>query len=77
MGKHKNAVQGGADAQKSTSPTFLSHGDETGDRGNAVEDQRDDVDSLEEGLQWMGASPKMPFRFMQSIQSPFKWSITP
>ena len=72
MGKHKNAAQGGADAQKSTSSTPLSHRGEASNTGNAVQDQRDDVDSLEEGLSWMDASPKMPFRLMQSSQSPSK-----
>ena len=43
MGKHKNAVKGGADAQKGVSPTPSSHWGETGDTGDAVHDLRDDV----------------------------------
>ena len=70
MGKCKNATQGGPDAQKSTSSTPSSHRGKAGDTGNAVHDQKDDVDLLEEGMSWMVASPKMPFSFMQSTQSP-------
>ena len=58
--------KGGANAQKSMSPTASSHGGEAGDTGNAVQDLRDDVASLEEGLSQMGAPSEMPFRFMQS-----------
>ena len=65
MVKHKNA-RGGADVQKGTSPTPSSHRGETGDIGNAVNDLRDDVDSLEERISQMGIPSKMPFRFMQS-----------
>ena len=70
MGKCKNATQGGADAQKSTSPTPSSHRGEASDTGNAVHNLRDDVDSLEEGISQMGATSKAPFRFMQSSQLP-------
>ena len=72
MGKCKNATQGGADVKKSTSPTPSSHKGEAGDTGNAVQILRDDVDSLEERMSWMGAPSKMPCRFMQSSQSPLK-----
>ena len=60
----------GADAQKSASSTPSSHRGEAGSTGDAVQDLRDDVDSLEEGMSQMGASPKMPFRFIQSGQLP-------
>ena len=50
MGKHKNASQGGADAQKSTSPTPSSHGGEATDTGDAVHNLRDGVDLLEERI---------------------------
>ena len=66
MEKYKNATQGGADTQMSTFPTPSSHRGEAGDTGDAVQDVRDDVDSLDGGMPWMGPSPKMPFRFMQS-----------
>ena len=71
MRKCENATWGGADALKSASPTPSSHS------GNTVQDLRDDVDSLKEGMSWMGASPKTPFRFMQSLQLPSKWSLMP
>ena len=48
-----------------------------GDTDNAVQDLRDDMNSLEGGMSWMGTSPKMPFRFMQSSLSPSKQSLTP
>ena len=61
MGKHRNATWG-ADTQKSTFPNPLFHRGEASDTGDAVQDLRDDVDSLEGGMSQMGASPKMPFR---------------
>ena len=64
MGKHKYTTWGGADTQKSVSPTPLSHRGETGDAANAVQDLRDDVVSLEGGMSQMGTSLKTPFRFM-------------
>ena len=76
MGKHKNATWGGTDAQ-SASPTPSSHRGEASDTGNAVQDLRDDVDSLEEGMSWIGASPKMPFRFTQSSWLHSEWSLMP
>ena len=55
MGKHKNDAIGGADAQKGASLTPLSHRGEVGDTGEAVHDVRDDVDSLEERISYLGA----------------------
>ena len=72
MGKHKNAVRGGANALKGASPTPLSLGHEVGDKGDAGHDLMDDVTSLEEGLSQKGAPSKMPLRFMQSSQLPSK-----
>ena len=63
--------------KKGTSPTPSSHGGEADDKGKAVHDLRDDVDSLEERLSQMGAPSRMPFWFMQSSQLPSKWSLTP
>ena len=77
MGKHKNTSWEGAGAQKSASPTTSSHRGEVSDRGNAFQDLRDDMDSLEGGMSWMGTSPELPFRFVQSSQSPSKWSLMP
>ena len=77
MGKHKGTAWGGADAQKSASPSPSPHRGEASDTGNAVLDLRDDVDLLEERMSWMAASSKMPFRFMQSSHSPSEWSLTP
>ena len=77
MGKHKNAAKGGANTQKGTSLTQLSHGGQAGDTGKAVHDQRDDVDSLEERLSKICTPFRMPFRFMQSSQLPSKQSLTP
>ena len=77
MGKCKNAIRGREDAQKGNSPTHLSHRGEAGDMGNAVHNLRDDMASLEEGLLQMGAPSKMPFRFLQSSQSPWEWSVMP
>ena len=57
------------DAQKSA-PTPSSHRDEATDTGKAVQDLRNDVDLLEEGMSQVGTSPKIPFRFTQSSQSP-------
>ena len=65
MGKCKNAMWG-ADAQKNASQTPTSHRGEAGDTDNAVQDLRDDGDSLEGGMSQLGASPKMPFRFTKS-----------
>ena len=77
MGKYKNATQGGGDAQKSTSLTPSSYRGEDIITGDAVQDLGDDVDSLKEGISWMGSSPIMPFRFMLSSQLPSKWSLMP
>ena len=72
MGKQKKAAKGGASTQKGTSLTPLSHGGEADDTGEAVHNLRDDVDSLEERLSQMGALSRMPFRVMESSQSPSK-----
>ena len=64
MGKHKEDTWGGADAQRSVYPLPPSHRGEASDTGTAAQDLRDDVDSLGEGMSWMGTSPKMPFRFL-------------
>ena len=77
MGKHKNTTRGGADAQKGTISTPLSHRGEAGDTGNVVYNLRDDLDSLEERISQMGAPSKMPFRFAQSSQLPLEWSLIP
>ena len=66
MGKCKNATRGGADTQKGTSLTPLSHRGEAGDTGNTAHDLRDDVDLLVERIPQMGAPSMTPFRFMQS-----------
>ena len=75
MEECKNAAQGGADAQRLASPTPVSHRGEASDTGEAVQDLRDDVDSMEEEVSQIGASPKMPFRFTQSRQSPSEQSL--
>ena len=77
MGKHKNGTQGRADAQKSTSSTPLSHRGEASNTDTAVQDLSDDVDLLEEGMLQMDVSPKMPFKFTQSNQSPSEQSLMP
>ena len=63
MGKCKNAMKGGSDAQKGISPTLSSHVSEAGDTGDVVHDLRDEVASLEDALSIMGTSSKMPFHF--------------
>ena len=69
MGKHRNAIRGGADAHKGAFPTPSSHRGEADDTGDAVHDLRDDMASLEKELSQTGAPSKMPFRFPQSSQS--------
>ena len=67
----------GEDAQKSVSPTPSSHRSEAGDTGDAVDDLRADVDSLNQRISQMGNPSKMPFRFIQSSWLPSKWSLKP
>ena len=71
MGKHKNADRGGANAQKGTSPSPLSH------EGEAGHNLRDNVASLEEGLSQMGVMCKTPFRSLQSSWLPSEQSLWP
>ena len=50
MEKQKNDAKGGGKAPSNTSSTPLSHVGEAGYLGDAVQDLRDDVASLEEAL---------------------------
>ena len=58
----------------------LSHRVEASDTSNAVQDLRDDMDSLEGVKSQMGASPKMPLGFMHCSQLPSEqsnaWALT-
>ena len=77
MRKHKNATNGGSDAQKAISPTLSSCVGEAGDTGDVVYDLIDEVASLEEALSQMGASSKMPFQFMWCGRLPLEQSLSP
>ena len=70
MGKWKNAAKGGGKAPSSNSSTLSSPVGEAGDLGDAIQDLRDEVASLEEALSQMGASSQMPFQFTQCSGSP-------
>ena len=70
MGKHKHAPKEGVDAQKDTFPTPSSHRGEAGDTGNAVQDMRDNADSLEERISQMGAIPRHPSDSCSSANHP-------
>ena len=65
-GKAEEHYLRGSRCSKSISPTPSTHIGEASDTGNAVQDLRNDVDSLEGGMSWIGASSKMPIRSMQT-----------
>ena len=75
--KSVRMLLGESGCSKECLPTPLSNRGDAGDTGNIVQDLRDDMDSCEEGMSWIGASPKMSFRFMQSSQLPSEWSLMP
>ena len=59
------------------SPTPSSHGGEAGDTGDAGQDLRDDVASLEEGLSQMGAPSQDALQIHAIQQSPSEQSLSP
>ena len=76
MGKQKNAAKGGDKAPSSNSSILWSHVGEAGDSGNAVQDLRDEVASLEEALSQMSTSSQTPFHFTHCSGSPSEWSLS-
>ena len=58
-------------------PTPSSHRGEVGNPGDPVQDLKDNVELLEEGMSWIGTFLRMPFRFMQSIWSPSEQTLMP
>ena len=69
MEKCKNAA-GGSRCLKECLPTPSSHRGEAGDTGETVQDLRDDVDSWEEGMSQIGASPKTPSGLHNQVNCP-------
>ena len=74
MGKCKTTNKGGANLQKGASP-FPSLQD--GEASDTAQDPVDKIAAMEEVLSHLGTSPKTPFRFWRTRQSPLERSVSP
>ena len=70
-------LQKGEQMLRRAPPLPSSHGGEAGGTGDAVNNLRDDVVSLEKELSPMGAPSNTSFRFMQSSRLPSEQSLLP